>query len=423
MNDAYARQVIKAGKDLGISDRGIIIGLATVFVESNWVMYANQADPESLNFPHEALSYDANSVGLFQQRAEWWGTCAQRMDPYESARMFYTRLMRFDYTSTSHSPGYYAQQVQGSAYPDRYDTRISDAQQLYDRLTTTAKVKAMEKILSYSRTAVGDYDGVAQTKPWDCGPASAQIILQAAGINRTEDWIIAQANASLAPADKISTNGTNHAGLLCPLLNQLLPGSGYTEVWVPQSNSQAADTLWSNCVASINAGRGVLLNFEVPPWQGVRTSRGSTPPPYPTGSTTFHYVAGMGVAQDADGSRHVWIADPAAFGGITGYWVPVVFLSLLIVPHAYAWASTAKPATVPAPAPTPAPAPAPAPAPVPAATSRTELEWLAYLGHQPSLAQVLTLARDGDTRARLVLARIEAVNPAALQQFIIGKAA
>jgi hypothetical protein len=59
---------------------------------------------------------------------------------------------------------------------------------------------------------------------------------------------------------------------------------------------------------------------------------------------------------------------------------------------------------------------------VPAAKDRTELEWLAFLGDQPSLTRVLTLARGGDTRALLVLARIEAANPAALQQFN-GKAA
>ena len=46
--DEYARQVLKAGQDLGITKRGIIIAFATVFVESNWIMYANEADPESL---------------------------------------------------------------------------------------------------------------------------------------------------------------------------------------------------------------------------------------------------------------------------------------------------------------------------------------------------------------------------------------
>jgi len=98
-------------------------------------MYANQADPESLGFPHEALSYDANSVGLFQQRAEWWGTCAQRMDPYQSALLFFKSLKRYPYNTDANSPGAWAQRVQGSAFPDRYDQHIVEAQALYDRLT------------------------------------------------------------------------------------------------------------------------------------------------------------------------------------------------------------------------------------------------------------------------------------------------
>lgn len=132
--DEYAREVMRAGRDLGISARGIVIGFATVFVESAWKMYANRADPESLQFPHEAISYDANSVGLFQQRAPWWGTVAQRMDPYESAKLFFSALQKLDYNNTANSPGFYAQAVQRSAFPDRYDKNMGKAQQLYDRL-------------------------------------------------------------------------------------------------------------------------------------------------------------------------------------------------------------------------------------------------------------------------------------------------
>lgn len=132
--DEYAREVLRAGRDLGITPRGIVIGFATVSVECDWIMYANRNDPESLNFPHERVGSDANSVGLFQQRAPWWGTVAQRMDPYESAKMFFTELKKFDYNSPAKSPGWYAQAVQRSAYPDRYDTRMDEAQKLYDRI-------------------------------------------------------------------------------------------------------------------------------------------------------------------------------------------------------------------------------------------------------------------------------------------------
>ena len=53
--DEYAREVLRAGRDLGITRKGIIIGFATVSVECDWIMYANRADPESLNFPHEKI--------------------------------------------------------------------------------------------------------------------------------------------------------------------------------------------------------------------------------------------------------------------------------------------------------------------------------------------------------------------------------
>ena len=66
--DDYAKAIIAEGQKRCISPRGIQIALATALVESNLTMYANESDPDSLNFPHQALSTDANSSGLFQQR-------------------------------------------------------------------------------------------------------------------------------------------------------------------------------------------------------------------------------------------------------------------------------------------------------------------------------------------------------------------
>lgn len=132
--DEYAREVLRAGRDLGITPKGIVIGFATVSVECDWFMYANRADPESLKFPHERIGSDSKSSGLFQQQPPWWGTVADRMDPYRSARMFFTELAKLNYNSDSRSPGWFAQAVQKSAFPDRYDQRITEAQQLYDRL-------------------------------------------------------------------------------------------------------------------------------------------------------------------------------------------------------------------------------------------------------------------------------------------------
>ncbi|EHK86377.1 N-acetylmuramoyl-L-alanine amidase [Rhodococcus pyridinivorans] len=132
--DEYAREILRAGLDMGITPKGIVIAFATVSVECDWFMYANRADPESLKFPHERIGSDSRSSGLFQQQPPWWGTVADRMDPYRSARMFFEALKKLDYNSDAHTPGWYAQAVQRSSFPDRYDTRIGEARELYERL-------------------------------------------------------------------------------------------------------------------------------------------------------------------------------------------------------------------------------------------------------------------------------------------------
>jgi len=152
-SDDLARAIIEEGKTARttgpshlrhpvISPRGVRIGIATGLVETNLKMYANRADPESLNFPHDAVGSDANSVGVFQQRSPWWGTVAERMNPRLSAAMFYNALAKLDYNGPK-SPGWYAQQVQQSAFPTRYDERFSQAVQIYERLagTTTSEPK------------------------------------------------------------------------------------------------------------------------------------------------------------------------------------------------------------------------------------------------------------------------------------------
>lgn len=136
--DEYAREVLRAGRDLGITARGIVIAFATVSVECDWIMYANVKVPESLNLPHERVGSDGKSVGLFQQQvvwgngAWWWGDAATCMDPYKSAVLFFERLKKRDYNHGD--MGAHAQAIQGSAFPDRYATRMAEAQRLYDRI-------------------------------------------------------------------------------------------------------------------------------------------------------------------------------------------------------------------------------------------------------------------------------------------------
>lgn len=139
--DQVAAEFIDEGRRQGITPRGIVICIATGLVESNLTVYANRADPESMNLPHDAVGSDANSVGPLQQRAPWWGSSArERMDPTLSSRLFYRELARLPYqqAATDVAAGRIAQQVQKSAFPDRYVTRMPEAQRIYDRLAGTA---------------------------------------------------------------------------------------------------------------------------------------------------------------------------------------------------------------------------------------------------------------------------------------------
>lgn len=148
-SDGYALEVIRAGRDLGITPRGIVIGLATVLVESGpmpgtpagpILMYANEKIPASLLLPHDAVGRDGLSCGLQQQQLRkgvagewWWGPLDVIMDPYRSSRLFFERLAKRDYMRGD--AGAHAQAVQGSAFPDRYGQRMDEAQQLYNRLS------------------------------------------------------------------------------------------------------------------------------------------------------------------------------------------------------------------------------------------------------------------------------------------------
>jgi hypothetical protein len=134
--DGYALAIIAEGRRRNITARGIQIALATALVESDLRMYANASVPASMNLPHDAVGSDHDSVGLFQQRCPMWGPAKTLMDPTLSAGLFYDHLARLDYNGAN-SPGSYAQAVQRSAYPYRYDARFSDAVALYDRLAGT----------------------------------------------------------------------------------------------------------------------------------------------------------------------------------------------------------------------------------------------------------------------------------------------
>ena len=138
--EGYALRIMAEGRRRGITPKGIQIAFATGLVESNITVYANQKLPKSLALPHDAVGNDGYSVGIFQQQVRntgngwWWGDEATCMGVESSAGLFYDRLAKLPYNGTSKSPGAFAQQIQQSAFPTRYDERFGEAVALYNKL-------------------------------------------------------------------------------------------------------------------------------------------------------------------------------------------------------------------------------------------------------------------------------------------------
>ena len=100
-----AAAICAVARRLGASEKVILAAYEAAIVESG---------------VHSLPYGDATSIGLFQQQ-DWWGSFAQRMDPYYASHEFLVRAIRQDRSWMT--PGQLAQDVQVSAYPDRYDQR------------------------------------------------------------------------------------------------------------------------------------------------------------------------------------------------------------------------------------------------------------------------------------------------------------
>jgi len=87
-------------KSMGISPEGVVYALAIALRESSLFDYPNGAIPASLSYPGAQLGGyspsnppgNGTSLGLFQQQNNW-GSIAQRMNPAESSKLFFQRLL------------------------------------------------------------------------------------------------------------------------------------------------------------------------------------------------------------------------------------------------------------------------------------------------------------------------------------------
>ncbi|WP_446219664.1 peptidase M23 [Micromonospora sp. IBHARD004] len=129
-----AKAIVRAGRDMGVPRRGLVIAVATAMQESNLYNYASAVLPESQNYPHQAIGWDHDSVGLFQQRpSSGWGSVGDLMDPKFATHQFLAALEEI--------PGWQdmaltdaAQAVQVSAFPWAYAQHEWRAEQVVDAI-------------------------------------------------------------------------------------------------------------------------------------------------------------------------------------------------------------------------------------------------------------------------------------------------
>jgi hypothetical protein len=118
---ANAVTIAEVGVELEMSQRAVVVALATAMQESNL----------------RNLDYgDRDSLGLFQQRpSQGWGSPEQVQDPVHAARSFYRTLRKVDGWQDMRVTDA-AQRVQRSAFPEAYQKWAGDAE-----LLTTALLR------------------------------------------------------------------------------------------------------------------------------------------------------------------------------------------------------------------------------------------------------------------------------------------
>lgn len=94
--------------------------------QSNILIYANNGVPASLNYPHDAIGSDSDSVGIFQQRAVYYPNISCDMDAACSAGQFFDKMVNIAGWQTM-DVGTLCQKVQVSAYPARYSQHVGEA--------------------------------------------------------------------------------------------------------------------------------------------------------------------------------------------------------------------------------------------------------------------------------------------------------
>ena len=141
--------IISACRQLKVDDLATVCAIACAKVESNCVMYANDGDPHTKDYPYQAISFDKNSAGIYQQRAPWWddpetddfGGSSDRMDVFRSTKMFINSLLKQSAPNYHTDPGTAIANVQRPREDLRwkYGARMNEAWADFNRLKNSTQ--------------------------------------------------------------------------------------------------------------------------------------------------------------------------------------------------------------------------------------------------------------------------------------------
>ncbi|MBF6064692.1 C40 family peptidase [Nocardia terpenica] len=127
-----ARDGVAIGKQRHQPENTILAELAAQATESGFRNLANSTVPDSLNFPHDGVGADHDSVGPHQMRAGIWGSVgmAELMRPQYQINWFYDQADKLGPAGSALAPADLAQAVEQSA-PDAYAHSLDLARQFY----------------------------------------------------------------------------------------------------------------------------------------------------------------------------------------------------------------------------------------------------------------------------------------------------
>jgi hypothetical protein len=149
--DTIVIGIIRACRQLNVDDLATVCAIACSKVESDHIMWANEKDPHTKDYPYQRISRDQNSAGIYQQRFPWWddpstddfGGSSDRMDVFRSTKMFITSLLK-QKPNYHDNPGEAIANVQQCApqYRYRYATQMADSWARFNRLKNAAMAPA-----------------------------------------------------------------------------------------------------------------------------------------------------------------------------------------------------------------------------------------------------------------------------------------